>query len=258
MKRDPEGRALARLARGAVLVPETPRGPGDEPVRYRLHRGEDARTAPLMRVAHPTVDALTKAGAIRFDADGRGRVTEEGLARAARRAADPEEAFAVQHAPREDRPALSPDGAVARVRAVMGQTPLERLARASGDSSAFLSPREAAAGARLKQDHERSTLHARVTSAWNPVRCDRTRPGPSHGVLDGPDAALAARERVADAYGALGVGLDVAARAVCVEETPLEALERRQNWPRRSAKVVLKIALARLADHYGLPPDPLS
>jgi hypothetical protein len=32
----------------------------------------------------------------------------------------------------------------------------------------------------------------------------------------------------------------------------LEATEKRQGWPRRSAKIVLQVALDRLAAYYGI------
>jgi hypothetical protein len=61
-----------------------------------------------------------------------------------------------------------------------------------------------------------------------------------------------ARDRLASALKDLGPGLaDVALRACCYLEG-LEATERSMGWSARSGKVVLKIALQRLALHYGL------
>ena len=63
---------------------------------------------------------------------------------------------------------------------------------------------------------------------------------------------MMARDRVTKALDSLGPGLaDVALRVCCFLEG-LEACERRMGWSARSGKVVLKIALQRLADHYGL------
>ena len=61
-----------------------------------------------------------------------------------------------------------------------------------------------------------------------------------------------ARDRVMAALSSLGPGLsDVALRVCCFLEG-LEACERRMGWSARSGKVVLKLSLQRLADHYGL------
>ena len=70
---------------------------------------------------------------------------------------------------------------------------------------------------------------------------------PDSGVGDGPAAA---RKRVADAMTDLGPGLsDVLMRFCCYLEG-LEAAEKRLGWSARSGKIVLRIALMRLHQHY--------
>ena len=60
--------------------------------------------------------------------------------------------------------------------------------------------------------------------------------------------------RVAKAMEALGPGLsDIVFRVCCFLEG-LETAEKRLGWSARSGKVVLKIALERLAPHYGIAP----
>ena len=55
---------------------------------------------------------------------------------------------------------------------------------------------------------------------------------------------------------ALGPGLsDVVFRVCCFLEG-LETAEKRLGWSARSGKVVLKIALERLALHYGIAAAP--
>ena len=55
---------------------------------------------------------------------------------------------------------------------------------------------------------------------------------------------------------ALGPGLsDVVFRVCCFLEG-LETVEKRLGWSARSGKVVLKIALERLAAHYRIAPAP--
>lgn len=69
---------------------------------------------------------------------------------------------------------------------------------------------------------------------------------------DFSDMVMAAKQRFAAALKALGPGLADLLFDVCCHLTPLEGIERQQGWPQRSAKVVLRIALDRLGEHYGL------
>jgi hypothetical protein len=63
---------------------------------------------------------------------------------------------------------------------------------------------------------------------------------------------LAARRRFEEAVAAVGDGLtEILWRVVCAGEGMREA-ERALGWPARAGRVVLGIALDRLADHYRL------
>lgn len=137
----------------------------------------------------------------------------------------------------------------------LGETPLGWLARRrSPDGKPFLTPGELAAGERLREDFERAQLGPRVTQDWQrfltPGEPGR---GPGRDPSEGPAEA---RRRVSEALAALGPGLNDAALRACCFLEGLEATERRMGWAARSGKVVLKIALSRLAEHYGFAAAP--
>jgi hypothetical protein len=108
------------------------------------------------------------------------------------------------------------------------------------------------AGEKLRADWERGQLAARVTMAWDAAPVARGRGG------RGPMADLSAgqvdaRRRFQAAIDAAGPGLaDILWRIVCSGEGMREA-ESALGWPARAGKVVLTIALDRVADFYRLP-----
>jgi hypothetical protein len=112
----------------------------------------------------------------------------------------------------------------------------------------LVTPRQAEAGERLHADYERAALGAATTMRWT----ERVDGGPG-GDRDPGLAQLAARRRFDGAMAAAGAGLrDVLWRVVCAGEG-LPQSERALGWPTRSGRLVLTLALDRVADHYGLP-----
>ncbi len=108
--------------------------------------------------------------------------------------------------------------------------------------------RQYEAGERLRGDYEMAAIAPRVTMRWA-ARVD----GGGSGGLDPVAAQIAARRRFDDAMTAAGAGLrDIAWRVICALEG-LPAAEKALGWPARAGRLVLTLALDRLADHYRLP-----
>lgn len=69
------------------------------------------------------------------------------------------------------------------------------------------------------------------------------------------DEVLAAKDRVMRALSAVGPEISSVLVDICCELKGLEEAEKENGWPQRAGKVVLQIALTRLARHYGLTAD---
>jgi hypothetical protein len=124
----------------------------------------------------------------------------------------------------------------------LAESPLGWL-RARG----LIDPRQFEAGERVRGDYERAALAPVVTMRWS-ARVD----GGGGDALDPTLAQIAAKRRFDAALAAVGRGLgDVVWRVVCAGEGLPEA-EKALGWPQRSGRLVLTLALDRLADHYGL------
>lgn len=110
-----------------------------------------------------------------------------------------------------------------------------------------LSDRRFAAGEKLRADWECAQLAPSVTSRWEAVRIKGGECGLSPG-----ERQIAAKDRFDSAIAAAGAGLDdILWRVVCAGEGLPEA-ERALAWPARSGKLVLGLALDRVADFYRL------
>lgn len=165
--------------------------------------------------------------------------------------------FADQHRSWGERSIRDPDtGQTRRVRYNMSESPLTALARRRDrDGTPFLGEDLVTAGERLREDFELAQMGPRVAQNWDRFLTGGARGGfaADSGVGNGPDAA---RKRVAAALGDLGPGLsDVVLRCCCFLEG-LESAEKRLGWSARSGKIVLRIALMRLKQHYDETTGP--
>lgn len=118
-------------------------------------------------------------------------------------------------------------------------------------SHGHISRRQFEAGERLRSDWERAQLSPRVTMTWDAAPIARGRGGSSNGIdLNG--AQLDAKRRFDQAVAAAGPGLaDILWRIVCAGEGMRDA-ETALGWPARAGKVVLTLALDRIAAYYRI------
>jgi len=106
------------------------------------------------------------------------------------------------------------------------------------------------AGERLRADYERAGLAARVTMRWDAAPPAKNRGGAR--VADASLARIDAHRRFHAALDAAGPGLaDICWRVICAGEG-IAGAEQGLGWPARSGKLVLGLALDRLARFYGV------
>ena len=115
----------------------------------------------------------------------------------------------------------------------------------------LVSQRQFDAGERLRFDWERAQLAPRVTMSWDAAPMSRSRGGASNQP-DLSGSQIDARRRFDAAIDSAGPGLaDILWRVVCACET-VTAAEKALQWPARSGKLLLKLALDRVADFYRI------
>ncbi len=130
------------------------------------------------------------------------------------------------------------------------ESPLAWLARRKGrDGRAFIEAHQLQAGERLRAEFTRAHMMPRTTSNWSSPMSTGRRGGERASMFT--ETVIAARQRVRHALDAAGPEFSGLLLDVCCFLKRLEDVERERAWPSRSAKVVLQLALDRLARHYG-------
>ncbi len=222
----------------------------DETLIVRASRG--GVTVVVARVAVLAGEVAASEGLAAWALDGalpRLRITDSGRAFLRRQDA-PEDAgpFRAQHADYTLR-ALEKGARPTLVNEA--ESPLAWLARRKGrDGRPFLDPAQIEAGERLRRDIEQAQLLQRVTANWEASIASSRRGADAGAAIS--DIAMDARKRLDRAFDAVGPEMAGLLIDVCGYLKGLEIVESERGWPARSGKVVLRIALDRLARHYGI------
>jgi hypothetical protein len=133
------------------------------------------------------------------------------------------------------------------------ESPLARLAvAAAGETSPFLAGHQVEAGERLRRLIERAQLRQRVTMSYDGSSTASGKGGQNAGEIS--DMAADARRAVSKALASLPRDCGDIALEVCGFLKGLQQIESERGWPRRSAKLVLRIGLDQLASYWGLAP----
>lgn len=228
-------RAAKALTRPGAWLDESADG-------YVVRQGRDRRRRPLMRLCPGGFEALVDSLGLK-PREGGGYVLASPLPR-------PAQAEVGRPGFIEGFRDVVEAGRPNRRRANLGESPLTWLSRRKdADGASLITLRELAAGERLREDVIKAGLIGRLTMNWDAAP---RRRGAGGGRFDPVDRAVQAKVRVQKALEAVGPELSPVLQRVCVAESSLDAAERALKLPRRAGRVMLKLALQRLAAHYGL------
>jgi len=218
----------------------------------------DRGASGTARYGSDLVSYIRCRGLIEKGDTGQWRLNESGRAWLKRymSGADP---FQEQHrvVARQD---IEVSGERVRARINVSESPLAWLRQRSGrNGAALIDDAQFAAGERLRFDFTRAMLSPRVTADWGAVADpSKRRSGEAGSVADMMDSAIEAGRRFNRAMQAVGPELSDILVDVCCFLKGLEETEKKYDWPRRSAKLLLQMALTRLARHYGLANAPVA
>ena len=194
---------------------------------------------PVMRLEEKTVEAYIKNDWLLASRKVEGFVVlSDAGAKRYRRHTQPQ-GFLAQHQEMD----MTVNGPLVNVDA----SPVNWLRRHNRQGCVFFGEGELAAAERLCSDYEASLVVTRMTP-------DLKRQGIKSAGAQGfnvTDYALDASRRVDRALDYVGEDLNEILQLICLNMLGLEQAEKRLGWPRRSGKLVLKIALRRLSRYYS-------
>jgi len=209
------------------------------------------RKSKIMPLCSDLVRAMQAACWLASDPSGCLRLSAAGAEKLVN-AADGER-FLAQHQTRQQRIIKDHYGRTISVMSNETESPLGWMrARKDRTGKPLLSQEQYEAGERIRQDFTLAQMSQRVTASWefsSPAGGKRLRR--DAGAMEVSERAMAAKDRFFAALDCLGPEMSGVVYEVCCLASGLEAAEREFNWPRRSAKLVLQIALGKLSEHYG-------
>ena len=196
--------------------------------------------AELLR--HDLVERAGGSGALSISAAGRSHLR--------RRASELGTPFQDQQLDLVSEVRVEEAGERQRVVVNTSESPLAWLARRRDrDGEPMIDPASYEAGERLRRDLTLGGVMPSITARWDGGIGNG---GGGRDPAGATDAMIAARQRVTYAMRAVGSDFADLLIDLCGFLKGLEQIERERRWPSRSGKVVVRLALWRLAEHYGL------
>ncbi|WP_070151411.1 DUF6456 domain-containing protein [Sphingobium phenoxybenzoativorans] len=152
-----------------------------------------------------------------------------------------------QSAQHVERSVQDQQGQPQHVRVNLGESPLSWL-----HARGRLSDRQFLAGEAIRLDWEKAGLGSKITMRWDAAPLSKARRG-APSAADPTLSQMSARNRFDGAIAMAGPRLaDVLWRVACAGEG-LAAAEKALGWPARAGKLVLTLALDRVAEFYRIP-----
>lgn len=153
----------------------------------------------------------------------------------------------------EEKTTYVPAAVQRKVRKRNGGNILRRLSKERGaNGQPFLSAYDIQAGELFQRDYNHCFGNmGQTTQDFENVHVDQSHiNGQENHTVRQIDASQAFNA----AKGVLGPGLEQAALMICGDGKSFDVLEREQHWVRGSGRMILKLALQRLAQYYGTYP----
>lgn len=217
-----------------------------EGVRFSRTAGGWVSGSTMVR--HEVVQELERFNLVALIAGGRIRLTAAGEAWNARQRAGIQSNRLLVERGLGEEGGSAEGGRRGRTRSVtvnLGESPLGWLM-----ARGMISERQFAAGERLRGDWTLAGLGPRVTMRWD--ASPASGKGMAHDRLDPTLTQISARQRFDAAVAHVGNGLsEILWRVICAGEG-LATAEGALGWPKRAGKLVLGLALDRLAIFYRI------
>ena len=238
---------IAREARRLLRQLSTPgahlRRDGEEHFRVVSRDGAVKQTGA--RISAGLAAAFAKRGWIARAGTAQNYVLSDAGLGWFRREQAQDDPFAAQHQLRRRKWIKDARGGERPVTVDEAECPLARLKqRKLIDAAQF------DAGEKLRADFTLAGLSPRLGVDLAAPLMTRSRGKLARHLMS--DSVLAAKQRFTAAMRAVGPGLSDLLFDVCCHWRGLEEAEQAKGWPGRSGRVVLGIALDRLAEHYGM------
>lgn len=221
---------------------------------FPAHPHSDRRKRPAFWVPIDDMRALKASGAIELGTSG--YVVTESVKR--RLSNGREEQAANQHYALQEKEVYVHGGSKRSARVNTRLSALDRLAhRTDIEGRPVLDNSLIEAGKHFARDYHASGHGLSTTQKYDNVSVDSS--GASQNSVEDHYARTAdAKARLRKARESMGSGLDIAVIAVCCLDQSLDVVERAEAWAKGSGLTLLKMGLARLADHYGTVAGPRS